>query len=318
MENSVAGITLDSTLKAVVDAMGQGPYIDLAAMPLAEAIALARPDFPASQPPPGSVDRTVFGSGGAELRLRLYYPDAKDEDLPVVLYLHGGGFVGGTIEMDDTRCFRLACLGQCIVASLDYRLAPEYPFPTAIEDSIAVWNWIVANAGEIGGDGNRCAIYGSSAGGHIAVGMTLLARDRCSSMPGLLMLANPALDPNMDSCSYSEFKDGPFMTNSRMAWYWKQYGGDRCIGDSPLWNPMTANVTGLPATFIMTAEYDVLRDEGETFALRLRDAGVDAKAERYAGMIHGFMTVVPDHPTSVRAMRKSADRLRGALAETGS
>jgi len=306
-------IKLDPAVRAVVDATASMTSVDLAAMPLAQALTIARPQFPASPPPPGSEDRTFSVGGGVELRLRLYFPPDRPARCPVVLYLHGGGFVGGSIEMDDLRCTRLAATAGCIVASLAYRLAPENPFPAAIEDAFAAWNWVTANAARFGGDAARCAIYGSSAGGHIAIGAMLLARERGAEMPRLQLLANPALDPSMGSRSYRAFGDGPFMTRARMAWYWQQYAGGTTPASHLLWAPLDADLAGLPPVLVITAEYDVLRDEGEAWAAQLRAAGVDARAERFAGMIHGFMTVLPDHPASIRALELCSRFLAGSF-----
>lgn len=302
-------ITLEPAVAAVVDASRQMTDIDLDSLPLEEAMRIARPDFPSLPPPGGSEDRHIQGPDGTALRVRLYYPPERKPDSPLVLYLHGGGFVAGAIEMDDVRCARLAAQAACIVASLGYRLAPEHPFPAAIEDAHAAWQWLTASAADIGGDSRRSAIYGSSAGGHIAVGATLLARQRGTAMPALQLLVNPALDPSMASQSYVEFRDGPFMQRARMAWYWKQYAGAPGYKENPLWAPLAADLSGLPEAYVITAEYDVLRDEGEAYAERLRAAGVDAGAKRYGGMIHGFMTVLPDHETSLKAAQDSASTL---------
>ncbi len=306
-------ITLDSHFNAVVEAMGDSPHADLGAMTLSDAMRIARPAFPISAPPPHTEDRNIPGIDGSELRLRIYYPETCSGTLPVVLYLHGGGFVGGSIEMDDIRCSRLAALVPCIVVSLDYRLAPENPFPNAIEDTHIAWSWLLENATDIGGDNKRTAIYGSSAGGHIAVAAMLLARERGMVLPQFQLLANPALDPDMSSQSYSDFENGPFMTKVRMAWYWRQYSPHQTIDNHWIWAPMKANLAGLPPTHVMTAEYDVLRDEGEAFVEHLNSAGVKATTERYKGMIHGFITILPDHPSSLLAMNASAKILAAVL-----
>jgi len=307
------GVVLDAQLQALMDALGDSPYVDLAALPLAQAIRMARPAIPAAPAPEGSEDHTLACDDGSRLRLRLYYPALPRQNLPVVLYLHGGGFVGGTLEMDDIRCARLAAQAQCIVASLEYRLAPEYPFPSAINDGYNAWAWLQQNMAGIGGDRERCGIYGSSAGGHIAVGVIGQARERGAAMPIVQLLANPALDPDMASASYREFHRGPFLTAARMAWYWRQYAGARYADDS-LRQPLLGDPAGYPPTHVMTAQYDVLRDEGEAYARWLCKNGIRATTARYPGMIHGFITVLPDHPASVKAMGDSAAVLRAHFA----
>lgn len=307
-------IMLDPAVKAVLDVIGDAPYVDLDAMPLEKAMLIARPRANPTPPPPHSEDWTIGGYDGADIRVQLYFPERRTAKLPVVVHLHGGGFVAGSIEQDDARCLWLAREVGCIVASVGYRLAPEHVFPIAIEDAFAAWKWVTTEAAAFGGDAERCAISGSSSGGHIAVGTTLLARARDTRMPLLQLLTYPAIDPGLATRSYREFGNGPFMTKARMAWYWKQYGG-RTDHSGDLWIPLTAEAAGLPPAHVITAEYDVLRDEGEAYAAHLRAAGIEATVERYARMVHGFITIVPDHDASRAALRNSAAALRKAFAE---
>ena len=307
-------VTLDPAVKTALDLMGNSPYADLEQMPLEQALLIARPRINPPPAPALSKDRSIRGHKDAAMRVRLYFPVVQTSGLPVVVYLHGGGFVGGTVDMDDARCQWLARNVECIVASVDYRLAPEHPFPTAIEDAFAAWKWVTTNAAEFGGDTERCAISGSSAGGHMAVGATLLARERRAPMPLLQLLTYPVIDPRLATSSYRDFGGGPFMTRARMAWYWKQYAGKP--GDNiDLWNPLTVDAAGLPPTHVITAEYDVLRDEGEAYAAHLSAAGIRATVERHARMIHGFITIIPDHETSRTALRNSAAVLRKVFAK---
>jgi acetyl esterase len=308
-------IVLDPMIRAVVDAVGDDFAIDLEAMPLDEALRRARPPGNPNPKPPNSADLTIAGSDGAKIRIRLYYPNTRTANLPVLLHLHGGGFVAGTIEQDDARCASLANEVNCIVASVDYRLAPEHIFPAAIEDAFSAWNWVTNEAATFGGDSRRCAISGSSAGGHIAVGAALLARARGVTMPLIQLLAYPVIDPRLNTVSYHDFAGGPFMTKIRMSWYWKQYAGNAALGGE-LWNPLTAPAAGLPPAYIITAEYDVLRDEGEAYGAHLRAAGIEATAERFAHMIHGFLSMVPSHEASKTALRNSAAALRNAFAKS--
>jgi acetyl esterase len=247
------------------------------------------------------------------MRVRLYYPEVARDGLPVLMHLHGGGFVGGSIEMDDKRCGRLARDANCIVVSVDYPLAPEFPFPAPIEDAFTAWKWVTSKASEFGGDARRCAVSGSSAGGHLAVGVCLLARDRGATAPVLQLLTYPVVDPVLTSGSYRQFANGPFLTHARMAWYWKQYAGGT-QHKSQLWSPMSGSLKGLPPAHVITAELDVLRDEAETYATQLRAAGVNATMRRYAGMIHGFVSVAPNHRETSAALDDSAEVLRAAFA----
>jgi acetyl esterase len=305
-------VALDPEVAAVLETAGNMPYLDLDALPVGEALKMVRPPV-ATAPPPNSKDIFISAHDGADIRVRLYFPKERTAHLPVLLYAHGGGFVGGTIEQDDWRCAWLAEQAHCIVASLDYRLAPEHPFPIGIEDGFSAWTWITTEAESFGGDKNRCAISGSSAGGHIAIGATLLARARRATMPLLQQLTYPVVDPGLDTGSYRNFAEGPFMTKARMAWYWKQYASAAARLHGDLWAPLSAEAAGLPRAHVITAEYDVLRDEGEAYAAHLREAGIAATVERHPRMIHGFITIVPKHKESVAALESSAAHLRNVF-----
>jgi acetyl esterase len=305
-------IALDPAIAKVVEAMRPSPYLDLDALPIEEALPLVR--FPASTvPPPNSEDRRIDAGLNRDLRVRLYFPEGDRHDLPVLMHLHGGGFVTGTVEMDDARCGFLAREAGCIVASVDYALAPEYPFPAPIEDAFTAWRWITASAAEFGGDPHRVAVSGSSAGGHLAVGVSLLARDRKAQAPLLQLLTYPVIDPAFATASYRQFADGPFLTHARMAWFWKHYAGP-AQPKGQLWSPLTGTLAGLPPALVITAEYDVLRDEAEAYVARLREAGIAADLHRHYKMIHGFLAIVPGHPESSLALHESASVLRKTFA----
>lgn len=307
---------LDPEILKIVEAMGEAPYIDLDQLTQQEALAIARgwSGGAKASPPQGSEDRLIAGHQGEEIRLRLYFADERNAPLPVLMHLHGGGFVSGSIESDDARCAQLAREANCIVASVDYRLAPESRFPTPLEDAFAAWRWLASQAAGFGGDGKRMAISGSSAGGHLAIGVCRLAQARAASMPLLQLLTYPVVDAGLDTGSYRELADGPFLTRARMAWYWKQYAGDPIDRNDPLISTMAGAAIGLPPAYVITGEYDVLRDEGEAYAAWLRVAGIAAAVDRYPGMIHGFLSVAPEHPASARALLASAAALRQAFA----
>jgi acetyl esterase len=310
----MTNLALDADIATILDKMGVAIRTDLNAIPLESAIKLARPVFNPTPQPANSEDITVPTDGGHAVRVRLYFPEVPVKSLPVLVHIHGGGFVSGTVEMEDKANGNLARDAACIVASVDYRLSPEYPFPTAIEDAFAAWRWIVENAATFGGDPARCAISGTSAGGHIAIGVVLLARTRRVPLPKLQILSYPMLDPDMNTGSYREFTNGPFMSRSRMVWYWKQYTGAGGHEMNELWSPKTASPEGLPPAHIITAEYDVLRDEGEAYAAYLKAAGISTTVKRYPRMIHGFVTVVPENKTSVEATAEKVAALRKCFA----
>lgn len=302
---------LDAEFAALVAAMGQAPYIDLAALPLAEALGVARAMRPlAPVQCEGIAMRDIrLDVPGNAILLRLYRP-ATAGVLPVILHLHGGGWVTGSVERDDARCCAMAEIAQALVVSVDYRLSPESPFPIPVEDAVAAWEWVLGNIAEIGGDPDRTAVSGASAGGHIAVCMLLALRARGRVLPHVQLLTYPALDPELRSASYSEYASGPFMTRARMAWYWRQYLNGQGAPGSLSATPLKEDLSGLPPAFVQLAEYDVLRDDGAAYAARLARFGVSAELLCYPGTIHGFIAVAPAHRDSRRAVAEGCHALR--------
>ena len=231
-------------------------------------------------------DRTVAG-----VPVRFYWPQSVNP-LPIVVYFHGGGWVLGDIETYDTSCRALALASGCIVASVEYRLAPEHPFPAPLDDCYAVTKYIADNPHEFGADASRLAVGGDSAGGNLAAAVTLLARERGGPDIRFQLLIYPATDFSADTGSVEEFADGHFLTRAGMRWFWKQYAGHAENGLHHLVSPLNAdNLSGLPSAFVMTAECDVLRDQGESYAQRLEEAGVPVRLKRYDGAIHGFFSM---------------------------
>jgi acetyl esterase len=301
---------LDDEIAALVEAMEQAPYIDLAALPLSEALGIAR----AMRPLPrrqfeGIAMRDIrLDVPGDSILLRLYRPVTAGA-LPVILHLHGGGWVTGSVERDEARCCEMAEIAQALVVSVDYRLSPEYPFPIPVEDGVAAWEWVLGNIGDIGGDPDRTAVSGASAGGHIAACMLLALRARGRALPHAQLLTYPALDPELRSASYSKHEFGPFMTRARMAWYWGQYLNGPCAPGSLSAAPLREDLSRLPPAFVQVAEYDVLRDDGVAYAERLARFGVPAELRLYPGMIHGFIAVAPSHRDSRRAVAEGCRAL---------
>lgn len=234
-------------------------------------------------------DRTIEGPGG-EIPVRIYRP-AADGPLPVVVYFHGGGFVIGGIETHDGLCQQLATGVRAVVVSVDYRLAPEHPFPAAVEDAEAATSWAREHAGELGGDPARIAVGGDSAGGNLAAVTARRLRDAGSHPIGFQLLFYPVTDFVGAHPSHVENGEGYMLTSEMMDWFKLHYlgGSDPAHPDA---SPLHAeDLSGLPPALVITAEFDPLRDEGEAYAARLVDAGVEARASRHAGMIHGFVSL---------------------------
>jgi acetyl esterase len=205
------------------------------------------------------------------------------------------------LDSHDRVCRRLANATNGVVVSVDYRLAPEHRFPAALDDCMAVTHWLTGHAAELAGDPARIAVAGDSAGGNLAAATALAARN---GGPGLVgqVLVYPVIDAACDSGSFAVNGEGYLLTGDTMRWFWAQYLGPDGDPRDPYASVLcTDDLTSAPPALVITAEYDPLRDEGETYAARLRDAGIDATCSRYAGMIHGFLTMDAMTPAAARA-----------------
>ena len=231
-------------------------------------------------------DVTIEGPDGP-LRIRVYRP-ASAEPLPGLLWFHGGGWAVGSLDSHDPICRHLALTTPCCVLSVDYRLAPEHPFPAAVEDCWAAVEWAAHEADALGIDPARLAVGGDSAGGNLAAVAALRARG--AGVPvALQVLVYPVTDAELDSPSYLEHADGLNLTRAKMEWYWRLYL-DGADGAHPDASPLRAEeLGGVAPALVQTAEYDPLRSEGEAYAERLAASGVPVTLTRYDGMIHGFV-----------------------------
>ena len=260
-------------------------------------------------------DRTIPGPGG-DIPVRVYEPAGGPATArPGLVYLHGGGWVIGDLETHDSTVRRLVDGSGVVAVSVDYRLAPEHPFPAAVDDSLAAVRWVADNAGELGIDAARLAVGGDSAGGNLAAVVCQQLRD---SGPRLAfqLLVYPATDGTLSHPSIDENGEGYFLTKDTMLWFRQHYLGDGDRTDprvSPLHAPDEALV-GLPPALVITAEYDPLRDEGEAYGERLRAAGVPTTVSRYDGVIHGFFAMGDLVPEGKAAIDEACAALRAALS----
>ena len=258
-------------------------------------------------------DRAIPGPAG-EIPVRVYTPEG-DGPFPLLVYVHGGGWVICTLDTHDGLCRSLANQAGCVVVSVDYRLAPERPFPAAPEDCYAATRWVAAHATTLNGDAMRVAVGGDSAGGNLAAVVALLARERGGPPLVFQLLIYPATDLRMGSSSIEENAEGYGLTKRDMLWFRGHYLRSTADATDPLASPLLApDLRGVPPALIITAEYDPLRDEGERYGARLREAGVPVTISRYDGMIHGFtgMGAVMDQGT--RSVAECAHALRAAYA----
>ncbi|TFH25226.1 MAG: alpha/beta hydrolase [Myxococcales bacterium] len=250
------------------------------------------------------------------LKVRIYRPETATEGPPpIVVYFHGGGFCICDLDTHDATCRSLAHAAGALLVSVDYRLAPEAKFPAAAEDCYAATVSVAAVAAELGGDPQRIAVAGDSAGGNLAAVVALMARDRGGPALAHQLLIYPVIDHDFDTVSYREFAEGYLLTRQMMMWFWRHYLSRPEDGDDPFASPIRAdNHIGLPPTTIVTAEFDPLRDEGEAYGRRLRESGVTVEIIREEGLIHGFFGFEGMVERADRAIAATGERLRIALA----
>ena len=306
-------------IRALLDQLAASGRPPLHRQSVEQARAFHAEDAAALNGPPVPVaavaDRTVPGPAG-ELPVRVYTPEGA-APFPIVVFFHGGGWVVGTLDTYDPLCRALAASVPAVVVSVGYRLAPEHRWPAAAEDAYAATAWASANAAALGGVQHRLAVAGDSAGGNLAAVVTLGARDRGGPAIAFQLLVYPALDAAGDTASWEEFAEGHYLTAAGMRWYWDHYLG-AADGMAPDASPRRAAFLGdLPPALVLGAEHDILRDEGEAYAARLREAGVAATARRAPGMVHGFLRWRAVTPAADAALQEGAAALRSALAPPG-
>lgn len=274
----------------------------------------------ANRPPPprawrrrgleGAHDLRVPGAAGP-IAARLYVPPSADG---LVLYMHGGGFVFCGLDSHDGICASLARASRASVLSIDYRLAPEHPFPAAPEDCHAAYRWLVAHAEGFGRGNPAIAVAGDSAGGTLAAVVAMMARDRGDPMPCLQVLYYPATVGDQTVPSRRAYGEGFLLTEETMRWFKRQYLGGRMSEPSPYYMPAQAqDLRGLPPALIVTAEFDPLRDEGRIYADRLEAAGVSVRYGCVPGTLHGFLNFEALIPKARRTLRQTGAAIRNAL-----
>jgi acetyl esterase len=249
---------------------------------------------------------------GGEITVRVLVPPQGARG--VIVYLHGGGWVIGTIDSYDTMARKLAERTSCAVAIVDYRLAPEHRYPVAVDDSYAALEWTAARTELITGRPDAPLIVaGDSAGGNLAAVLALRARDRNGPPIALQVLVYPVTDADLSRASYVDDDNQLLLTTDAMAWFWDHYVPDAARRHEPDASPLrAADLAGLPPAVVLTAEHDVLRDEGEAYAERLQAAGVPVELRRHAGQMHGFFTLLL-LPGSERGYQQVVKAVRACL-----
>ena len=273
-------------------------------------IVAHRPPIPMARIEPVA----VAGPAGT-LDARLYVPEATGEASALLVYFHGGGWVIGDLDTHDDPCRFLAAHSGVRVLSVDYRLAPEHPFPAAAEDALGAYGWAAANAEGLGADAGRIGVGGDSAGANLAAAACLMGRDAGFPSPAMQLLIYPVTETAGAALSRQTFGDGFMLTRADMDWFEERYLPPEVDRSDPRVALLEAtDLSGLPPAYIATAGFDPLRDEGEAFARRLREAGVQVGHRRHPGLVHTFLNLTAICPTARAAMLEATGALRMGLA----
>ncbi|MEU2833209.1 alpha/beta hydrolase [Streptomyces lavendulae] len=311
---------LEGAAQAFADATAKPPF--LYEIPVAEgrkAVDGVQSGEGVALPPVDDEWTVVPGGPTGEVRTRIVRPRGVTGTLPVILYIHGAGWVFGDAHTHDRLVRELAVGAHAAVVFPEYDRSPEARYPVAIEQSYAVARWITAEGAAHDLDPARIAVAGDSVGGNMSAALTLMAKERGDVRLLAQVLFYPVTDASFDTASYEDFAEGYFLRRDAMRWFWDQYTTDETeraqVTASPL-RATTEQLTGLPPALVITAEADVLRDEGEAYAARLREAGVPVTALRALGTIHDFVMLdaLRDTRAARLALRLATDTLREALA----
>ena len=309
-------MTVHPQVLTLLDALAQAGGPALHELPPAEARAMYK--VLASMEQGEEVDRVddrhIPGPDG-DVLVRVYTPHAAvGEAHGVLVWLHGGGWVIGDLDTADATCRALANRAGCVVVSVDYRLAPEHQAPAALDDCVAALVWTVENFELLGVDASKVAVGGDSAGGNLAALVCQRVRDEFGPDIDFQLLVYPVIDLTQSHPSMEENADGFFLTKDAMTWFVGHYLGAGDPKDASV-SPLYADdLSGLPPALVITAEYDPLRDEGEAYAARLRDAGVPTDLVCYDGQIHGFLSMASMLDDGKAALDQVGAALRAALA----
>ena len=275
-------------------------------------IVAERPTIPMAR-----VEALEIPGPAGPMAARLYVPDAPGTEPPSLLvYFHGGGWVIGDLETHDSPCRFLAAHSGMRVLAVDYRLAPEHPFPAAAEDAFAAYAWASANAERFGTAAGRVAVGGDSAGGNLAAVTCLTARDEGAPAPAMQLLIYPVTETSRELPSRQAFREGFILTRRDMAYYEDRYLPPAVDRADPRVSVLRAeDLSGLPPAYVATAGFDPLRDEGEAYAERMREAGVPVTLHRHPGLVHTFVNLTAICPSARAAMFQACGALRMGLAQ---
>ncbi|HLZ55573.1 MAG TPA: alpha/beta hydrolase [Ktedonosporobacter sp.] len=298
--DQMAALNMPALSSLPPDVIRQGIAAQIASAPAGEAVAKVE-------------NRSIPGPAG-EIPVRIYTPEGTGP-FPVLVFFHGGGWVICNLDTHDGQCRSLANGAGCVVVSVDYRLAPEHKFPAAPQDCYAATLWVAEHAAEINGDASRIAVGGDSAGGNLTAVVTQMVRDQGGPRLVFQLMIYPGTDFTSQTLSKKENGEGYFLTLEDMDWFEGHYLNSEADKLNPLASPLLAkDLSNLPPALILTAEYDPLRDEGEEYGRRLREAGVPVIVRRYNGLIHGFFGMALIVDEAKRAVQETSQTLREAFA----
>ena len=263
-------------------------------------------------PEVGAVEDRTITIDGRDVPVRIYRP-AEPARAGVSVFFHGGGWVFGDLESHDGVCRSLTRNSGITTVAVHYQRAPEHPFPAALDDAVGVVRWLAAHGREIGVDARPLAVVGDSSGANLAAAVSLVLRDEGDSPVAFQALLYPNTDPAMDTESYQENADDPFLSKDEMIWYWAQYGDGKAPDDPRAALSMATDLRGLPPTYLLTAGFDPLRDEGRAFGDALRRAGVPVQGSEYQDMPHGFLLFAGRLSRAQEGLSEIADAIVAGL-----
>ena len=303
---------VDPVLVPLLDMINNLPHMN----PPFDAAAFRLGDeqpMPAFRADVAEVRDLTLDTAAGSVRARLYHP-APGTTLPLLFFMHGGGWVFGTIDTHDPLCRALASAAEIAILSLEYPLSPEHRYPVALDTMRAALATAVDQADALGIDPARIAVGGDSAGGNLSAALCLAARDKGGPAIAHQLLLYPVIDNDFSRASYSENASGYLLSSAMMQWFWAQYLGDADTAAEPFAAPIrAASLAGLPSATIITAEYDPLRDEGNAYAARLAAEGVEVSHTQVPDVIHGFASMLGMLPQADIAVGTAAKGLRRAF-----
>lgn len=304
---------IDPALAPLLDMMNALPHMNAPFDPAALRLADEQP-MPVPKAGVAEVRDVTLDTSAGAVKARLYHP-MPGTTLPLLVFIHGGGWVFGTLDTHDPLCRALAAAAEVAVLSLEYPRAPEHRFPTALDTVRAAVVTAAAEASALGIDASRIAVGGDSAGGNLSAALCLATRDEGGPAIAHQLLLYPVIDNDFTRASHIENATGYMLSSEMMQWFWAQYLGDAGRAADALATPIRADsLAGLPSATIVTAEYDPLRDEGIAYAERLKAAGVTVTHDHFPGVIHGFASMLGMLPQADVAVGTAARGLRAAFA----